>query len=146
MGTLLTSIILLLLAAALLRGLRHPFYALHIALVAAALWAAQRWLGIQAPAFSHRALVQAGVAHLCVINLITWLAYAQDKRASIRGAWRIPERTLHAFALLGGTPAAWLAQKILRHKNRKHGFQWRFWLIFLLQLGALTASLLHPLR
>jgi cold shock CspA family protein len=35
-------------------------------------------------------------------SLVTLLAYAMDKAAAERGAWRTPESTLHALALAGG--------------------------------------------
>ncbi len=43
--------------------------------------------------------------------------------------WRIPEKQLHAVALLGGWPGALLAQQLLRHKTQKASFQGIFWLI-----------------
>jgi uncharacterized membrane protein YsdA (DUF1294 family) len=62
-------------------------------------------------------------------NLLTFAAYAIDKRRAKRDEWRIPEFTLHLLELLGGWPAAFLAQHWLRHKTRKVSFQLGFWLI-----------------
>lgn len=77
-------------------------------------------------------------AWLIAINAGTLAAYAYDKAAAGRQALRIPEIVLHTLALLGGTPAAFLGQVWLRHKSRKQTFQWRFWLIVLIQAIALT--------
>lgn len=79
------------------------------------------------------------VLGLLAVNLLTFLLYALDKRAARRGGWRVPEATLLLLGFLGGTPAALLAQQVLRHKNRKRRFQWRFWGLTLLQ-GALWIS------
>src|SRR5688500_665762 len=57
------------------------------------------------------------LAALPVLNLATFFAYWQDKYAAEKGRWRIKEDTLHLFSLLGGWPAAYLAQQILRHKS-----------------------------
>ena len=57
------------------------------------------------------------------INIVTFFAYAFDKNAAQTGQWRTPEKTLHLYALLGGWPAAWLAQQTLRHKSGKSSFQ-----------------------
>jgi uncharacterized membrane protein YsdA (DUF1294 family) len=76
-------------------------------------------------------------AYLIAINLATLAIYAYDKSAAIVGWTRIPETTLHLFELFGGTPAAFAAQVLLHHKNRKTPFQIRFWLIFLIQVGLL---------
>jgi uncharacterized membrane protein YsdA (DUF1294 family) len=38
------------------------------------------------------------------------------------------------LAFLGGSPAAFAAQKVLRHKTRKTSFQKTYWTIVFLQL------------
>ena len=48
------------------------------------------------------------------------------------GERRIPEQTLHLLEILGGWPAAFLAQRVLRHKSSKVSYQIAFWLIVLL--------------
>ena len=60
--------------------------------------------------------------YLLTINAITWLAFWIDKRRAQQGLYRIRERTLLLLALLGGSPAAILAQQCLRHKTTKQPF------------------------
>lgn len=79
---------------------------------------------------------------LAAVNLLAFLAYWQDKRAAQAGARRTPETTLHALELLGGWPAAWLAQQCFRHKTRKPAFRWTFLLASLLNLAVLAAFIL----
>lgn len=62
------------------------------------------------------------VAALAALNLVTFVAYWIDKRAAAAGGQRTPENTLHLFALLGGWPAARVAQQRLRHKSSKAEF------------------------
>lgn len=61
------------------------------------------------------------------LSLLTFLAYALDKSAAQKGAWRTSEQTLHGLALLGGWPGALIAQQILRHKSSKQEFRVVFW-------------------
>lgn len=61
------------------------------------------------------------------VSAFTFLAYAFDKSAAQRQAWRTPEGTLHALSLVGGWPGALLAQQYLRHKSSKAEFRSVFW-------------------
>jgi uncharacterized membrane protein YsdA (DUF1294 family) len=76
-------------------------------------------------------------AGLTGVNGITLLLYGYDKRQAIVGGTRIPELALHLLALLGGSPAALLGQRLFRHKTRKFRFQVVFMAILLLQVGVL---------
>jgi uncharacterized membrane protein YsdA (DUF1294 family)/cold shock CspA family protein len=70
-------------------------------------------------------------AYVVVVSVLTWFAYAHDKnRAQTRG-WRVAESQLHLLELLGGWPAAFLAQRFLRHKTLKSSYRFTFWLIVL---------------
>ena len=77
-----------------------------------------RWLGALA-------------AFVVAINAITFWIYAIDKRRAEAGEWRISEVQLHLLELLGGWPGAWPAQRHLRHKCSKAGYQFVFGLIVL---------------
>lgn len=78
---------------------------------------------MQIPSFLSAALVAYSLASL----LSLWLYY-QDKQASMRGQWRTSEFTLLLSGLLCGWPGALLAQRLFRHKTKKRGFQFVFWL------------------
>ncbi len=68
-------------------------------------------------------------------SVVTFLAYAIDKSAARRGAWRIAERKLHWLALVGGWPGALVAQQVLRHKSTKAEFRTVFWATVVLNLA-----------
>jgi uncharacterized membrane protein YsdA (DUF1294 family)/cold shock CspA family protein len=80
-------------------------------------------------------------AYALTISLITYAAYASDKRRARTRAWRIPEAHLHLLELLGGWPGAFLAQRHLRHKCSKSSYQFIFVLIILIHQFAAYDSL-----
>jgi uncharacterized membrane protein YsdA (DUF1294 family)/cold shock CspA family protein len=75
------------------------------------------------------------------ITGITYLLYAHDKTRARSRRHRISESTLHFFELIGGWPGAFLAQRRLRHKCAKTGYQIAFWLIVLAYQCAAVDSL-----
>lgn len=78
------------------------------------------------------------------MSLVTFIAYWRDKRAARKDAWRTPEKTLHLLELCFGWPGGLIAQRTLRHKNRKRGYQVVFWMIVAAHVAAwgVTAWLL----
>lgn len=71
-----------------------------------------------------------------VLGAVTFIAYAIDKWAAIRGHWRTPESMLHWLGVAGGWPGALLAQQLLRHKSSKPGFVAVFWITVVLNIAA----------
>lgn len=84
--------------------------------------------------------------YLIAINIVTFAAFAWDKRAAKRRAWRAPENQLLALAAVGGTLGALLAQRLLRHKTHKQPFAARLWSIAAAQAGLGVAAYLLLLR
>ncbi|MGA0607584.1 DUF1294 domain-containing protein [Phenylobacterium sp. VNQ135] len=69
------------------------------------------------------------LAWIAVASLVTWFAFAADKRAAVAGERRTPEATLLLLAAAGGAPGAIAAQQLLRHKTRKEPFRSLLWSI-----------------
>jgi uncharacterized membrane protein YsdA (DUF1294 family) len=82
------------------------------------------------------------IAAWAALNLLTFALYARDKHAARVGLWRTPENTLHLLSLLGGWPAAWVAQRLLRHKTAKRAFQAVYWMTVVGNVGVLGACVL----
>jgi len=74
---------------------------------------------------------------LLAINTWTILRFWQDKSRAIAGLRRIPEADLLGLALIGGTPGAFLARQLFRHKTRKQPFSAWLMLIAVVQAGAI---------
>ena len=67
--------------------------------------------------------------YLAIISGLTFWLYWHDKRRAKNDGWRTPESTLHLAEVLGGWPAAFLAQRTFRHKISKTSYQIAFWAI-----------------
>ena len=66
--------------------------------------------------------IAIAAAYLGLVNLLTYTLFAFDKRrARVRGR-RVSESNLLLWSAVGGTPAAKLAQRRLRHKTVKQPF------------------------
>ncbi len=79
------------------------------------------------------------VLYVALLSGLCFVAFAWDKFCAMRGMWRIPERTLLILAALGGTPGAFSAQRLLRHKTQKQPFGTYLVTIAALQVIALLA-------
>lgn len=64
------------------------------------------------------------------MSFLAFILYGVDKFKAKRGLWRIPERVLLGFALLGGAVGALVGMNLFRHKT-KH---WYFWAVSIIGL------------
>lgn len=78
-------------------------------------------------------------AWLGAIGVVTWVAYAWDKRQATLDRRRVPEAVLLGLALVGGSPAAAMAMLVLRHKTRKRSFLMGFAGVLVAQVGMAAA-------
>ncbi len=71
------------------------------------------------------------------MSLLSLCLYGVDKRRAVKQEWRIPEATLLAVGLLGGSVGALLGMYFFRHKT-KHWYFWAVnWLGVILAAAAL---------
>jgi uncharacterized membrane protein YsdA (DUF1294 family) len=76
---------------------------------------------------------------VAVMSLVAFIAYGLDKRQATNGGRRVPERTLHLMAFLGGWPGALIGQRKFRHKSQKVAFRIVFWLVVVLHVSVVGA-------
>ena len=76
--------------------------------------------------------------YLAAVNLIAFAVYGIDKYCARNNMRRVPEKTLFALALVGGSLGAFLGMRTFRHKTRHWYFVWGIPAIMLVQvvLGA----------
>jgi len=87
-------------------------------------------------------MLVAVLSWIVVVNGWTIWRFSDDKRRAVAGARRVPEADLLALALVGGTPGAFVARRLFRHKTRKEPFSTRLMLIAAIQIGALLGLLM----
>ncbi len=85
-------------------------------------------------------LPQLAVAVWAAVNLVAFCLMGLDKSRAKRKARnpalrRLPERTLFAWAILGGGVGGTLGMWLFRHKTRHWYFRWGFPLLALAQLA-----------
>lgn len=60
--------------------------------------------------------------YLLLINALSFLLMLIDKRKAIKNRWRIPEKTLFAAAILGGSIGSLVGMHLFRHKTKHLSF------------------------
>lgn len=56
--------------------------------------------------------------YLLLANVAGLMVMFIDKKRAIKGAWRIPEKTLFLFSLIGGSIGTWAGMYIFHHKTK----------------------------
>jgi uncharacterized membrane protein YsdA (DUF1294 family) len=69
-----------------------------------------------------------------ILNSLTFLITAYDKRLAVKNKKRISEKTLLSFVVFGGTIGAALAMTIFRHKTSKKAYLLKFMGILFFQI------------
>lgn len=73
--------------------------------------------------------------YLTFTNLVAFCLMAADKRRAQKHCWRIPEHTLFAAALAGGSLGAWLGMYVWHHKTKHWYFVLGMPLILIAQIA-----------
>lgn len=76
--------------------------------------------------------------YLLAINIAGAIVVCWDKFCAKNGRWRVPERTLFLFCLLGGSPAVYLTMRTIRHKTLHKRFMFGIPAIIFVQLIAIA--------
>lgn len=74
------------------------------------------------------------IIYLAVINLLTFLVMWWDKHEAKIGDWRVSEKALFMFVLLGGGIGGIAGMYIFRHKTKKWYFKYGFPTILILEI------------
>lgn len=82
------------------------------------------------------------LCYLILVNLVAFALMGLDKSRARRHRWRIPERVLFLWALLGGSIGATAGMWLFRHKTRHWYFVLGMPAIAALQVAAFL--LLYP--
>lgn len=75
------------------------------------------------------------------MSLFTFVVFAKDKYAAIKGKWRTPEIGLQLLSLFGGWPGALMARSWFRHKSQKQPFTAVLWLLIVFNVVLFAVAL-----
>ena len=85
------------------------------------------------------------IAYLIIINIIGFALMGIDKRRAIRNAFRVPEATLFAIAIAGGSIGSILGMLIFRHKTKYWYFKLGMPLVLVFQLLIIALLIMSPI-
>lgn len=102
---------------------QYALYLLALALTAFLIWLSQKYLH-----------TSKNLSILIGINAAAIIFMGFDKARAEKGHFRIPEKILFIWALVGGTIGVFLGSQIFNHKTRKASFHLILFLIFAAQV------------
>ncbi|MEH7351476.1 DUF1294 domain-containing protein [Gottfriedia acidiceleris] len=71
--------------------------------------------------------------YLVIVNIVSFAIMGIDKSRAKRKAWRIPERILFLFAIIGGSIGSILGMYYFKHKTKHPKFVFGYWIILFIQ-------------
>ena len=80
------------------------------------------------------------------MNIIGFASMGIDKRKAQRSAYRIPEATLFAIAIMGGSLGSVIGMFLFRHKTKHWYFKFGMPIILLLHVVLAVFLVLSPLE
>lgn len=86
-----------------------------------------------------------GCVYLGIVNIVTFVICAIDKRRAGRGASRVPESTLLGLALVGGALGALLAMLSVRHKTQKWYFMYTVPVMLAVQIALVAWAFIEQI-
>lgn len=87
------------------------------------------------------------MAYLATVNVLSFSLMGVDKKRARDQKYRIPEKQLFAWVVIGGSLGGVLGMQIFRHKTKHSQFKYGFPLILLVHLvfiGMLGLGILPP--
>lgn len=91
--------------------------------------------------FSQRKIL---LLYLGIINFVTFILFGVDKRAAVKGKWRIPVATLLGFSFAGGSIGGIIAMYLFHHKTQKNYFSVGLPMMIVTQLAVLFYCMNAP--
>lgn len=88
-------------------------------------------------------LTAIAIGYVLLVNLVAFALMGIDKNRAKRNAWRIPEKQLFFWAVIGGSIGAIAGMQFYRHKTRHWYFRYGMPAILLVQAIGVGAALYY---
>jgi uncharacterized membrane protein YsdA (DUF1294 family) len=85
------------------------------------------------------------IIYIVFVNIAGFALMGIDKRRAVRYAFRIPEATLFAVAIIGGSLGSILGMQLFRHKTKHWYFKFGMPIILILQIVLFLLLYLSPM-
>ena len=86
------------------------------------------------------------IGYFILVNIIGFALMGIDKRRARKNAFRIPEATLFAVAIIGGSLGSTIGMHVFRHKTKHWYFLFGMPIILLLQIFLVVLLYFSPLE
>ncbi len=77
------------------------------------------------------------LAYILLISIVAFAAMGIDKKKAEKHKWRVPEKVLFLFVILGGGVGGILGMQVFRHKTKHWYFAVGFPLIAVIEYAAI---------
>lgn len=84
--------------------------------------------------------------YIALVNLLGLYAMYIDKQRAKKRAFRVPEATLFAIAIIGGSIGCIIGMYLFRHKTRHWYFVYGMPLILILQIAGILLLKIAPIE
>ena len=81
--------------------------------------------------------------YLVLISIVSAIITIKDKTSAKRQKKRVPEKTLFAFSLLGGSVSMYVTMNLIRHKTKHKRFMIGIPAIIILQVVLVTIFMMY---
>ena len=86
------------------------------------------------------------IVYIIAVNIIGFALMGNDKRRARKNAFRIPEATLFAFSIIGGSIGMLIGMYTFRHKTKHMTFKIGIPVIIFVQILFIVLLRLSPLH
>lgn len=80
------------------------------------------------------------VGYAVLMNMVSYISMGLDKHKAIKGQWRIPEKRLFLWVMLGGGIGGTIGMYAFRHKTKHWYFKVLFPVITVIEYSGLIYS------
>lgn len=78
------------------------------------------------------------IIYFVIVNIIGAIVNIVDKIKAINNHWRVPEKVLWLFGIIGGAPLSYITMQLIRHKTKHLSFMIGMPILSIIQITLLV--------